>query len=116
MFVSMIIGAFVHGFVPADFFTEVAGKDNPVVIPVAALIGIPLYIRATALIPLIGFCVDKGGSISAVMALAIGSGGASLPEMILLKKIFKWPLLLAFLSVIFSMVIIGGFVFNALIG
>jgi uncharacterized membrane protein YraQ (UPF0718 family) len=116
MFISMIIGAFVHGFVPADFFTEVAGKDNPAAIPVAALVGIPLYIRVTALIPLIGSFVAKGVSIGAVMALVIGSGGASLPEMILLKKIFKWPLLLAFLSVIFTMAIVGGFVFNALIG
>jgi len=116
MFISMIIGAFVHGFVPADFFTEVAGKDNPAAIPVAALVGIPLYIRVTALIPLIGSFVAKGVSIGAVMALVIGSGGASLPEMILLKKIFKWPLLLAFLSVIFTMAIVGGFVFNALLG
>ena len=116
MFVSMIIGAFVHGFVPTDFFTEVAGKDNPAAIPVAALVGIPLYIRVTALIPLIGSFVAKGVSIGAVMALVIGSGGASLPEMILLNKIFKWPLLLAFLSVIFTMAIIGGFTFNALIG
>ena len=116
MFISMIIGAFVHGFVPADFFPEVAGKDNPAAIPVAALVGIPLYIRVTALIPLIGSFIAKGVSIGAVMALVIGSGGASLPEMILLKKIFKWPLLLAFLSVIFTMAIVGGFVFNALIG
>lgn len=116
MFISMIIGAFVHGFVPVDFFTQVAGKDNPGAIPVAALIGIPLYIRVTALIPLIGSFVAKGVSIGAVMALVIGSGGASLPEMILLKKIFKWPLLLAFLSVIFTMAVVGGFVFNALIG
>ncbi len=116
MFISMIIGAIVHGFVPADFFTEVAGKDNPAAIPVAALIGIPLYIRVTALIPLIGSFVAKGMSIGAVMALVIGSGGASLPEMILLKKLFKWPLLLAFLSVIFTMAIVGGFVFNVLIG
>ncbi|SMN15605.1 Transporter [uncultured Candidatus Thioglobus sp.] len=115
MFISMIIGAVVHGFVPTDFFTEVAGKDNPAAIPVAALVGIPLYIRVTALIPLIGSFIAKGVSIGAVMALVIGSGGASLPEMILLKKIFKWPLLLAFLSVIFIMAIVGGFVFNALI-
>ncbi len=116
MFVSMIIGAFVHGFVPTDFFTEVAGKDNPAAIPAAALVGIPLYIRVTALIPLIGSFVAKGVSIGAVMALVIGSGGASLPEVILLKKLFKWPLLFAFLSVIFTMAIVGGFTFNVLIG
>lgn len=115
MLLAMLIGAFVHGFVPADFFARVASEDNPAAIPVAALIGIPLYIRVTALLPLIGSFVAKGVSLGAIIALVIGSGGASLPEVILLKRLFYWPLLLAFLSVIFSMAVIGGFAFNHLI-
>ncbi|WP_138121216.1 permease [Bathymodiolus heckerae thiotrophic gill symbiont] len=67
----MFIGAVVYGFVPTDFFTEVAGKDNPAAIPVAALVGIPLYIRVTALIPLIGSFVARGVSIGAVMAVQV---------------------------------------------
>jgi uncharacterized membrane protein YraQ (UPF0718 family) len=112
MLIAMVVGALVHGFVPADFFAEVANADNPVAIPTAALIGIPLYMRVTALIPLIGPFVAKGVSMGAIIALVIGSGGASLPEVILLKKLFYWPLLLAFLTVIFSMAVIGGFAFN----
>ena len=112
MLVAMLIGALVHGFVPADFFARVASADNPDAVPVAALIGIPLYIRVTALLPLIGSFVAKGVSLGAVIALVIGSGGASLPELILLKRLFYWPLLLAFLAVIFSMAVIGGFAFN----
>jgi uncharacterized protein len=112
MVIAMAIGAIVHGFVPADFFAEVAGPENPAAVPTAALIGIPLYIRVTALLPLMGSFMAKGVSIGAIIALVIGSGGASLPEMILLKKLFHWPLLLAFLGVIFSMAIIGGFSFN----
>ncbi len=115
MVVAMFIGAVVHGFVPADFFTQVASADNPVAVPAAALIGIPLYIRVTALLPLVGSFVAKGVSMGAIIALVIGSGGASLPEMILLKKLFYWPLLLAFLAVIFSMAVIAGFVFNNLL-
>lgn len=112
MLVAMLIGSIVHGFVPADFFADVASADNPAAIPTAALIGIPLYIRVTALLPLVGSFLAKGVSIGAIIALVIGSGGASLPELILLKRLFYWPLLLAFLVVIFSMAIIGGFSFN----
>ena len=114
MFIAMMIGSIVHGFVPADYFTEVASSDNPVAVPTAALVGIPLYVRVTTLLPLIGSFVAKGVSIGAVIALVIGSGGASLPEVILLKKLFHWPLLFAFLMVIFSMAVIGGYTFNYL--
>lgn len=112
MVIAMAIGALVHGFIPADFFAEVAGPDNPAAVPTAALIGIPLYVRVTALLPLMGSFLAKGVSVGAIIALVIGSGGASLPEMILLKKLFNTPLLLAFLTVIFMMAIIGGFMFN----
>lgn len=112
MVIAMLIGAVVHGFVPADFFAQVASADNPVAVPAAALIGIPLYIRVTALLPLVGSFAAKGVSMGAIIALVIGSGGASLPEVILLKRLFYWPLLAAFLSVIFSMAVIGGFAFN----
>lgn len=112
MVVAMLIGAAVHGFVPADFFTRVASADNPAAVPTAALVGIPLYIRVTALLPLVGPFVAKGVSVGAIIALVIGSGGASLPEAILLKRLFHWPLMLAFLGVIFSMAVIGGFSFN----
>ena len=115
MVVAMLIGAVVHGFVPADFFTRVASADNPAAVPTAALVGIPLYIRVTALLPLVGPFVAKGVSIGAIIALVIGAGGASLPEAILLKRLFYWPLMLAFLGVIFSMAVIGGFSFNLLL-
>lgn len=115
MLVAMVIGAVVHGFVPADFFAKLASADNPAAVPTAALIGIPLYIRVTALLPLVGSFAAKGVSLGAIAALVIGSGGASLPEMILLKKIFYWPLLLAFLTVIFCMAIITGFALNSVL-
>jgi len=115
MFIAMFIGALVHGFVPTDYFPQVASADNPAAVPAAALIGIPLYIRVTTLLPLVASFIAKGVSIGAVIALVIGSGGASLPEVILLKKLFKWPLLFAFLGVIFSMAVIGGYLFNFLL-
>lgn len=115
MVVAMILGALVHGFVPSDFFAEVAGADNPLAIPSAAVIGIPLYIRVTALLPLVGTLVSKGVSLGAVMALTIGAGGASIPEMIMLKRMFHWQLLAAFILVILCMAIGGGVVFNLMV-
>ena len=114
MIVAMMIGSLVHGFVPAEFFSQVANADNPAAVPTAALIGIPLYIRVSTLLPLVGSFLAKGVSIGAVMALVIGSGGASLPELILLKRLFYWPMLVAFLMVIFSMAVFAGFTFNIL--
>ncbi len=112
MTIAMLIGAFVHGFVPADFFADIASSDNPLAVPAAALVGIPLYIRVTALLPLVSSFMAKGVSIGAIIALIIGSGGASIPEVILLRRLFYWPLLASFLGVIFSMAILGGFAFN----
>ena len=114
MVIAMLIGAGVHGFVPADFFSQVASADNPVAIPTAALVGIPLYVRVTTLLPLVGSFVAKGVSMGAIIALVIGSGGASLPEMILLKRLFYWPMMFAFLVVVFSTAVVSGFVFNSL--
>ena len=114
MVIAMAIGAIVHGFVPADFFAKMASADNPAAVPVAATIGIPLYVRVSTLLPLIGSFIAKGVSIGAIIAFVIGSGGASIPEFILLKRLFHWPLLLAFLIVIFTMAILGGYTMNAI--
>lgn len=114
MLIAMLIGAWVHGFVPASFLEQAAGPDNPFAIPTAAVVGVPLYIRVTALLPLVAPLAAKGVSIGAIMALVIGAGGASLPEMIMLKRLFRWPLLTAFVSVILVMAVVGGYTFNAL--
>lgn len=116
MLIAMVIGAGIHGFMPADFFAEVASADNPAAVPTAAVIGIPLYMRVTTIMPLVGSFMAKGVSIGAIMALVIGSGGASLPEMILLKRLFHWQLLAAFLAVIFSVAVLGGYAFNTIWG
>jgi uncharacterized membrane protein YraQ (UPF0718 family) len=112
MLIAMVIGSVVHGFVPTNFFAEVAVLQNSAAISNAALIGISLYIRVTALLPLVESFLAKGVSLGVIVALLIVSGGASLPEMILLKRLFNWPLLFAFLTVIFIVAVIGGFVSN----
>ena len=99
---------------PTEFVARVANENNPFAIPIAAVIGIPLYIRAEAVIPLSAALAAKGMGLGAVMALIIGSAGASLTEVILLKSIFKKTMIVAFLMVILSMAIGAGFVYSAL--
>lgn len=111
---GIAIGSLIYGFMPTEFVANVASEDNPFAIPVAAIIGIPLYIRAEAVIPLSAALAAKGMSLGAVMALIIGSAGASLTEVILLKSLFKTPMILAFLAVILSMAIGAGFLYSAI--
>lgn len=106
------IGAFTYGFIPADFIAQYAGPDNPLAIPFAAIIGVPLYIRAEAVIPLASALAAKGMGMGALMALIIGSAGASLTEVILLKSLFRNPMIVAFLVVIFTMAISAGLVMS----
>ena len=108
------IGAFIYGFVPEDLIVAVAGPDNPLAIPVAAVIGVPMYIRAETLIPISAVLLDKGMGIGAVMALIIGGAGASIPEVTLLSAIFERRLLAAFVVIILGVAILAGVAFQAL--
>ncbi len=112
LMVGVVIGSFTYGFVPNELITRFAGPENPLAVPVSAFIGIPLYIRAETMIPLAATLAAKGMSLGALMALIIGSAGASITEVFLLKSLFKGPMVAAFLLVIFSMAIIGGYSFS----
>ena len=111
---GIALGSMIYGFMPTEFVASVASENNPFAIPVAAVIGIPLYIRAEAVIPLSAALAAKGMGLGAVMALIIGSAGASLTEVILLKSIFKNKMIAAFLFVILSMAIGAGFLYQFL--
>lgn len=111
---GIVIGSVTYGFMPSDLVAQYASTDNPQAIPVAAVIGVPLYISAEAMIPLSAALSEKGMALGAIMALIIGSAGASLTEVILLRSIFKTPMVIAFLLVIFGMAMVSGFLFNRL--
>lgn len=116
LMLGIAIGSFIYGFIPTELIAEYAGAGKWYAIPVAAIIGIPLYIRAEAVIPLSAALVQKGMALGSVMALIIGSAGASLTEVILLKSIFKNQMIAAFLVVILSMAIGAGFLYSFLFG
>lgn len=108
------IGAFIHGFVPTEIISRLAGPNNPLAVPVAAIIGIPMYIRAETMIPVGLALIEKGMSVGAVLALIIGGAGASIPELTLLSAIFKKRLLAAFVVTVFSIAVVTGYLANIL--
>ncbi|MGF1724324.1 permease [Photobacterium nomapromontoriensis] len=116
LLLGIFIGSFIYGFIPTDLIAKYAGEGKWYAIPVAAIIGIPLYIRAEAVIPLSAALVQKGMALGSVMALIIGSAGASLTEVILLKSIFKNQMIAAFLAVILGMAIGAGYLYTVLFG
>lgn len=114
LLISIGIGTLIYGYVPDDYLSQYIGNQNPFAIPIASVIGIPLYVRASVLLPLSSVLVSKGVSLGAVVALIIGGAGASLPEVILLKSLFKIPLVIAFLIVVLSMAITAGYIIQGL--
>ncbi len=111
---GIALGSMIYGFMPTELVAKFANENNPFAIPVAAIIGIPLYIRAEAVIPLSAALAAKGMGLGAVMALIIGSAGASLTEVILLKSIFHNKMILAFLTVILTMAMGAGFLYRVI--
>ncbi|OPY56589.1 MAG: putative permease [Methanosaeta sp. PtaU1.Bin112] len=109
------IGAFIHGFVPTEIISQFAGPDNPLAIPVAAVIGIPIYIRAETMIPIGLALIEKGMGVGAVLALIIGGAGASIPELTLLSAIFEKKLLSAFVLTILFIAVSAGYLANLVI-
>lgn len=106
------IGAFIYGFVPTELLENFAGADNLWAIPLAAVIGIPMYIRVETMIPIAGILMDKGVSAGIVIALILGGAGCSIPEVSLLNSIFKKPMVVTFVLCILLVAIGTGFAFT----
>ncbi|MCX5805417.1 MAG: permease [Proteobacteria bacterium] len=109
------IGAFIYGFFPQDLVVKLAGPGNPWSIPIAAAIGVPMYIRAETIIPISAALVGKGMGLGTVLALIIGGAGASIPELIILGSMFKKRLVLAFAVNVFLVAIVAGYLVEWLI-
>lgn len=111
---GVAIGAGLHGFVPAEELMRFAGPDNPLAVPLVVLIGIPLYSNATGVIPVAEALLAKGLPVGTVLALMMSIAALSLPEIMMLKKVLKTPLLAVFVAVLAVSFILVGYLFNAL--
>ena len=112
LLIGVGIGAGIYGYIPQEFVARIAGPHNPFAIPIAALVGVPLYIRAETAIPIGLALAQKGMSMGAVIALIIGGAGMAIPEMAMLASIFKKRLVASIMAVIWATAVIGGYAFN----
>ena len=115
LFIGVAIGAGIYGYLPQELIVDWAGPSNPLAIPIAALVGIPLYIRAETAIPIGLALAGKGMGLGAVIALIIGGAGMAIPEMSMLASIFKKRLVAAIVVVIFSTAVVAGIFFTAIL-
>ena len=112
--VAIGIGGFIHGYVPQDFLAGIAGKGNWYAVPVAVLIGVPLYSNAAGVIPIVYALMSKGLTLGTVLAFMMAVTALSLPEMIILRKVLKVRLLAVFVGIMTATIIGVGYLFNAI--
>ncbi len=109
---GIAIGAGAHGFIPEAYLSNALGAQNWYSVPLAIVIGIPLYSNAAGIIPIVSVLIEKGVSLGTALAFMMSVIGLSLPEIIILKKVLKWQLIAVFIGVVAVGIIIVGFVFN----
>jgi uncharacterized membrane protein YraQ (UPF0718 family) len=112
---GIAIGAGIHGWVPEDFMARIMGKDAWWSVPLAVLIGVPMYTNAAGIIPIVQALLAKGAALGTVLAFMMSVIALSLPEMIILRKVLKVRLIATFAGVVATGILIVGFVFNAVL-
>ncbi|OLN32971.1 permease [Desulfosporosinus metallidurans] len=110
--IGIAIGGAMHGYAPADFLVKYAGKDNLLAVPLAVLIGVPLYSNAAGIIPIVHVLMEKGMALGTVLAFMMAVTALSLPEMIILRKVLKPKLLGIFVGIMSVAIIFVGYLFN----
>jgi uncharacterized protein len=113
--VGVGLGAFIHGYVPADFLVRWAGPDNIFAVPVAVALGVPLYSNAAGVIPIVQALMEKGMAIGTVLAFMMAVTALSLPEAIILSNVLKRPLLVTFFGIVATAIMVVGYLFNAIL-
>jgi uncharacterized membrane protein YraQ (UPF0718 family) len=106
------VGALIHGFVPADLLTHIAGKGNILAVPIAVLMGVPLYSNAAGTIPIVQSLIAKGLPMGTALAFMMSVTALSFPEMIILRKVLKLKLLVIYVAILTVGIIFTGYLFN----
>ena len=110
--VGIGIGALIHGWAPEGLFVRWAGEGNVFAVPIAVLLGIPLYSNAAGIIPLVEVLVDKGVALGTVLAFMMAVVALSLPELVLLRRVLAPKLLAVFVAVVGIGILAVGYLFN----
>jgi uncharacterized protein len=115
MVIGIAVGAGIHGYVPQDFMAAIMGKNTWWSVPLAVVIGVPMYSNAAGIIPVVEALLGKGAALGTVLAFMMSVIALSLPEMIILRKVLKMRLIYTFVFVVTIGILIVGYLFNWLI-
>jgi uncharacterized membrane protein YraQ (UPF0718 family) len=110
--IGIAVGAGAHGYVPEDFLSTLMGKAHWYSVPLAIVIGIPLYSNAAGIIPIVSVLIEKGVTLGTALAFMMSVIGLSLPEVIILKKVLKIQLIAIFVGIVAVGIIIVGYLLN----
>jgi uncharacterized membrane protein YraQ (UPF0718 family) len=113
--IGIAVGAGAHGFVPDEYLAGALGNQNWYSVPLAILVGIPLYSNAAGIIPIVGVLIEKGVTLGTALAFMMSVIGLSLPEIIILKKVLKWQLIGIFIGVVALGILLVGLIFNYIV-
>lgn len=113
--IGIAVGAGIHGYVPADFMASFMGNRAWWSVPLAVLLGIPMYSNAAGIIPVVHALLEKGAALGTVLAFMMSVIALSLPEMIILRKVLKFRLILTFAGVVGLGILMVGYIFNLLL-
>ena len=113
--VGIALGAVIHGWAPADLLERWAGGGNPFAVPVAVLLGVPLYSNAAGILPLVEALHGKGVEIGTLLAFMMAVVALSAPETILLRRVLKPRLIALFVGVVAVGIVTVGYLFNAIL-
>ncbi len=112
---GIAIGAGIHGYVPQDFMASFMGREVWWSVPLAVLIGVPIYTNAAGVIPIVQALLAKGAALGTVLAFMMSVIALSLPEMVILRKVLKMRLIITFISVVAAGILLVGYLFNAVL-
>jgi uncharacterized membrane protein YraQ (UPF0718 family) len=111
---GIAVGAGIHGYVPENFMASIMGKGAWWSVPVAVLIGIPMYSNAAGIIPVVQALLGKGAALGTVLAFMMAVIGLSLPEAIILRRVLKPTLIAAFMGIVGTGILLVGYLFNVI--
>jgi len=109
---GIAVGAGIHGYVPENFMASLMGKSAWWSVPIAVILGVPMYSNAAGIIPIVQALLGKGAALGTVLAFMMSVIGLSLPETIILKKVLKIQLIAVFVGVVAFGIILIGYIFN----
>lgn len=113
--IGLAVGAAIHGWAPGDWLTQYAGRSNPLAVPVAVLLGIPLYSNAAGTLPIVSELTKLGVPMGTALAFMMAVTALSLPEMIILRNVMKPKLLAVFVGIMAVTIISIGYLFNIIL-